>query len=62
MKSLLEIQDKLSIARNFVEAALMACDFLPWEHSAPLAAILDAASDKMQAIVEAVEEIRELAK
>ena len=58
MKTLLEVQDELSTARSFVECAYMAANDLPNEQSAPLCAVLDAASDKLKAIGEAIEKLR----
>ena len=58
MKTLLEVQDELSTARDFVECAYMAANDLPSEQSGPLCAVLNAASDRMKAIVEAIDRLR----
>ena len=55
MKELLDIQDELDTARQFVECAYHACSAI--EDSNPIAAVLDAASDKIKAAVEALSAI-----
>ena len=59
MKTLLEIQDELSITRSFVECAYMACQDLSPEQVGPLSTVLNAVSDKLKAIGDAIAAIRQ---
>ena len=59
MKTLLEIQDELSITRSFVECASMACQDLPREQAEPLTTVLDAVSDKLKEIRDAIDAVRQ---
>ena len=59
MRTLLEIQDELSTARNFIECAFMASQDLPREQAEPLAAVLNAASDKLKEIRDAIDAVRQ---
>lgn len=54
MMTLLEIRDEVDVVRNFIECAFHACHDL--EGSDPLAAVLDAASDRLKSIGKALEE------
>ena len=56
MKDLSDVQDELAIARHFIECAFMACVHL--EQAEPIHVVLDAASEKLKAIREAIEAIR----
>lgn len=47
-----------STARDFIECAYMAANDLEREQSSPLCAVLNAASDKLKAIGEAIERLR----
>ena len=52
MNDLLEIQDELHAVRNYVECAFQACD------ADGIMAVLDAASDKLTAIDEAIDALK----
>ena len=56
MKDLLEIRDELNVARSFVECAFQACHAV--DGADGIVAVLDAASDKLKAIGEALELFR----
>lgn len=58
MKTLVELQDQLSVARNFVECVFMACDDLPDEQGHPLAAVLDAAGRMLSGIYVDIEHLK----
>ena len=51
----IDIQDELSVARNFVECAFLASHGAPDEVARPLCAVLDAASTKLKEIVAALQ-------
>ena len=56
MKDLLEIRDELNVARSFVECAFQACHAV--DDADGIVAVLDAASDKLTAIGEAIDALK----
>ena len=60
MKTLTEVSDELSVAKNFVACIYLACEssMHPGDDRAALCAVSNAACEKLEACIEALEDFR----